>query len=79
MTKRILLAFIFLLLTPILIFAQDEAEDIAYLRLNSNFSVPEIRGWDIAAENETVLFSRDDIQAQIYVRIVDTLNTDRSD
>lgn len=78
MTKRSFIAILLLLLTPILVFAQDsesENEDIAYLRLNSNFSVPEIRGWDIVTENETALFSRDDIQAQIYVRIVDTLNT----
>lgn len=75
MIRRFLLLFTLLLLTPILVFAQDDETDIAYLRLSSNFSVPEIRGWDIATANETVLFSREDIDAQIYVRIVDTLDT----
>ncbi len=81
MIKRTFILLLALLLTPILVFAQDsesENEEISYLRLNSNFSVPEIRGWDISTENETVLFSRDDIQAQIYVRIVDTLNTEEA-
>lgn len=75
MIRRFLLLFTLLLLTPILGLAQDDETDIAYLRLSSNFSVPEIRGWDIATANETVLFSREDIDAQIYVRIVDTLDT----
>lgn len=78
MTKRYFIIILALLLTPLLVFAQDgeaETEEIAYLRLNSNFSVPELVSWDISTENETVLFSRDDIQAQIYIRIVDTLNT----
>lgn len=78
MTKRSFIIILALLLTPILVFAQDgeaETEEIAYLRLNSNFSVPELISWDISTENETVLFSREDIQAQIYIRIVDTLNT----
>ena len=72
--RLLLIALLFLL--PTLANAQEDDADIAYLRLSSNFSVPEIRGWDIVAENETVLFSREDIDAQIYVRIVDTLDTD---
>ena len=72
--RLLLVALLFLL--PTLASAQEDDADIAYLRLSSNFSVPEIRGWDIVAENETVLFSREDIDAQIYVRIVDTLDTD---
>lgn len=75
MNYRLLLIALLLLL-PTLASAQEDDTDIAYLRLSSNFSVPEIRGWDIVAENETVLFSREDIDAQIYVRIVDTLDTD---
>lgn len=74
MNYRLLLIALLLLL-PTLASAQEDEPDIAYLRLSSNFSVPEIRGWDIVAENETVLFSREDIDAQIYVRIVDTLDT----
>ncbi|GAB5493984.1 MAG: hypothetical protein Phog2KO_41990 [Phototrophicaceae bacterium] len=78
MIRRTITLLILLMLIPTLAFAQDEDDntsDIAYLRLNSNFSVPEIRGWDVLAENEAVLFSREDIDAQIYVRIVDTLDT----
>ncbi len=75
MKYRLLFIALFFLL-PTLASAQEDDADIAYLRLSSNFSVPEIRGWDIVAENETVLFSREDIDAQIYVRIVDTLDTD---
>lgn len=78
MLKRFLLIAWIVLLTPIFTTAQDDTGDDdlgSYLRLNSNFSVPEITGWDILVEGETVLFSRDDIQAQIYVRIVDTLDT----
>lgn len=74
--KHRLLFIALLFLLPTLASAQEDDADIAYLRLSSNFSVPEIRGWDIVAENETVLFSREDIDAQIYVRIVDTLDTD---
>lgn len=78
MIRRTITLVILLMLIPTLAFAQDDSEEtpeIAYLRLNSTFSVPEIRGWDVLAENETVLFSREDINAQIYVRIVDTLDT----
>ena len=81
MIRRTITLFILLMLIPTLAFAQDGSEEtpeIAYLRLNSTFSVPEIRGWDILAENETVLFSREDINAQIYVRIVDTLDTSQA-
>lgn len=76
--KRFLLLLLCLSI-PMLVSAQDEAsdtEDIAYLRLNSNFSVPELPNWENTIEGETVLFTRDDIAAQIYVRIVDTLDTD---
>lgn len=78
MKQRSLLVFVLLLLLPLAVLAQDdgaEEGDIAYLRLNSNFSVPEIPGWDLTVENDTILFNRDDISAQIYVRIVDTLDT----
>ncbi|MEM9952329.1 MAG: hypothetical protein AAF846_12040 [Chloroflexota bacterium] len=79
MLKRTLLLLCVLLIPTLLISAQDDASDDdlgSYLRLNSNFSVPEITGWDSTIEGETVLFSREDIDAQIYVRIVDTLDTD---
>ncbi len=76
MLKRFFLIVWLMLFTPIFTLAQDADDDLgAYLRLNSNFSVPEITGWDVLVEGETVLFSRDDIDAQIYVRIVDTLDT----
>ncbi|MGJ3240221.1 MAG: hypothetical protein ACFE0Q_16050 [Anaerolineae bacterium] len=82
MKIRLLLILCGLLLLSVPAYAQDDTgesdEEIAYLRLNSTFSVPEIRGWAVTAENETVLFERDDINAQIYVRIVDTLNTDEA-
>ncbi|MEO1290809.1 MAG: hypothetical protein AAFV93_23980 [Chloroflexota bacterium] len=79
MLKRTLLLLYVLLIPTLLISAQDDTNDDdlgSYLRLNSNFSVPEITGWDSTIEGETVLFSREDIDAQIYVRIVDTLDTD---
>jgi|GEM_PF-4213267 len=77
MSKRTLFVLLLLLLTPILVFAQEETgepEEIALLRLNSNFSVPELPGWELETGDETVLYTREDISAQIYVRIVDTLN-----
>lgn len=79
MSKRNLFLLMLLLLTPILVFAQeetDEAEEITYFRLNNNLSVLTIPGWELTSpENETALYSRDDIAAQIYVNIVDTLDT----
>lgn len=78
--RKLLILLLCLALMPTALLAQDTdaeegVEDAAYLRLNSNFSVPELGGaWEQTIEGETVLFTREDVSAQIYVRIVDTMD-----
>lgn len=77
MIKRLLL-FCLLLVSVSIIQAQDDAaeDDIPYLRLSSNFSVPELRGWAHQIDGETVLFWRDDLNARLSVQVIDTQDTD---
>lgn len=72
MIKRLILLII-LLLGIVTVQAQDEeeeAEDIPYVQLGANFSVPEI-DWDMETGDASVLFTNDELNAQIYVAEVD--------
>lgn len=73
MKKRLFLLF-FLLFALSVVQAQDEnkpADKIPFVKLGANFSVPEI-DWTIKTEDNAVLFTNSDFNAQIYVTSVDT-------
>jgi hypothetical protein len=73
MIKRLFLLLI-LLLGIVTVQAQDEEEevvDIPYVQLGANFSVPEI-DWVMETGDQSVWFINREIDAQIYVTVVDT-------
>lgn len=76
MMKRLFLLLALLALT-ITVFAddgtheEDEAEDIPYVKLGANFSVPELPDWGIEIGDESVLFTDEELDVQIYVTTVD--------
>lgn len=74
MMKRLFLLLALLAIVGT-VYAQDaeeeEPEEIHFVQLNANFSVPEI-DWVIETGDESVWFIKRELDAQIYVTVVDT-------